>query len=64
MGSSISHWLTTFPLEYYHFDLAPTSYMPWPCGIFTHHLVFLVGMMVVERVLACSMVLSALKVVL
>ena len=23
VGGGISHWLTTFPLERYHFDLAP-----------------------------------------
>ena len=26
MGSGISHWLTTFPLERYHFDLAPIEF--------------------------------------
>ena len=26
MGSGISHWLTTFPLEHYHFDLAPIEF--------------------------------------
>ena len=26
VGSGISHWLTTFPLEYYHFDLAPIEF--------------------------------------
>ena len=26
MGGGISHWLTTFPLECYHFNLAPTEF--------------------------------------
>ena len=26
VGSGISHWLTTFPLEYYHFDLAAIEF--------------------------------------
>ena len=26
MGGCISHWLTTFPLDRYHFDLAPTEF--------------------------------------
>ena len=26
VGSGISHWLTTFPLERYHFDLAPIEF--------------------------------------
>ena len=26
VGGGISHWLTTFPLERYHFDLAPIEY--------------------------------------
>ena len=26
VGSGISHWLTTFPLECYHFDLAPIEF--------------------------------------
>ena len=26
VGGGISHWLTTFPLERYHFDLAPTEF--------------------------------------
>ena len=32
VGGGISHWLTTFPSECYHFDLAPTEFieMPWP----------------------------------
>ena len=26
VGGGISHWLTTFPLECYHFDLTPTEF--------------------------------------
>ena len=26
VGGGISHWLTTFPLECYHFDLAPIEF--------------------------------------
>ena len=41
VGGAISHWLTTFPLEHYHFDLVPIefrdalalSYLQMPPGL-------------------------------
>ena len=65
VGGGISHWLTTIPLERYHFDLAPIEFRDaLALGYCGHPLVFPVGVIDVKRVLPCSMVLIALKVAL
>ena len=65
VGGGISHWLTSFPLQRYHFDFAPTEfrdalalrYLHTPPGLPSR----CDGC---GESLACSMVLTSLKVVL